>query len=318
MLLRLIPDQTSIPFIKYRFLSIGVSGFFMLLSLFLFLTQGLNYGIDFKGGTLLQITTEEPADIGAIRSTLSGLGLGEVQIQLFGDPYDVLIRIETQDAEGGERAMEQAQQQAVATARDALTAAFPGVIFARTEVVGPKVSGELVEASTLAVTFAILAILIYIWFRFEWQFAVGAVLALIHDVTLTIGVFSFLKLEFNLSIIAALLTIVGYSLNDTVVVFDRIRENLRKYKRMPLPELVDGAINDTLSRTTMTSLTTLLALIALYGFGGEVIRGFTFAMIWGVVVGTYSSIFIASPILLFFGVKRDWVQGSGEGATQSS
>jgi len=317
MLLRLVPAKTEIPFIKFRFLSMAVSGFLILASLGLFFTTGLNYGIDFKGGTLLQITTDEPADLANIRSTLNGLSLGEVQVQLFGAETDVLIRIETQDADGDETAVEQAQQDAVAIARAALSEIIPGVTFARAEVVGPKVSGELVRASELAVILAVLAVLIYIWFRFEWQFAVGAVLALVHDVILTIGVFSVLQLEFNLSIIAALLTIVGYSLNDTVVVYDRIRENLRKYKRMVLGELLDQSINDTLSRTVMTSLTTLLALMALYSFGGEVIRGFTFAMIWGVVVGTYSSIFVASPMLMFFGVRRDWSEGGSEAVTQT-
>ena len=317
MLLRLIPAKTEIPFIKFRFLSMTVSGLFILGSLGLFFMSGLNYGIDFKGGTLLQITTEEPADLGNIRGTLNGLNLGEVQVQLFGTENDVLIRIETQDAEGDATAVERAQQDAVAVARTALSESIPNVTFARAEVVGPKVSGELVRASELAVVLAVLAVLIYIWFRFEWQFAVGAVMALVHDVILTIGVFSILQLEFNLSIIAALLTIVGYSLNDTVVVYDRIRENLRKYKRMALGELLDQSINDTLSRTVMTSVTTLLALIALYTFGGEVIRGFTFAMIWGVLVGTYSSIFVASPMLMFFGVRRDWSEDGGQAVTQT-
>ena len=180
------------------------------------------------------------------------------------------------------------------------------VIYRRTEVVGPTVSAELIESGIEAVLLAIFAVLLYIWFRFEWQFSLGAVAALVHDVLLTIGIFSFLKLEFNLSIIAALLTIVGYSLNDTVVVYDRIRENLRKFKKMPLEELLDLSINETLSRTILTSVTTLIALVSLFVFGTEVIRGFTFAMIWGVVVGTYSSIFIAAPILLVLGVKRDW------------
>lgn len=307
MLLRLIPQKTEIPFIKYRFLSMGISGFFILVSLFLFLTQSLNFGIDFRGGVLLQVKTAEVYEIDQFRTVVSGLGLGDSSIQEFGAPDEILIILEAQTVSGGdEREAEVAQQAALDAARAALTEAFPGIEFERTEVVGPKVSGELVAASELAVTVAVLMVLIYIWFRFEWQFAVGAVLALVHDVILTIGVFSFLRLEFNLSIIAALLTIVGYSLNDTVVVYDRIRENLRKYKRMPLAELLDTSINDTLSRTTMTSFTTLLALFALYIFGGEVIRGFTFAMIWGIVVGTYSSIFVASPVLMVFGVKRDW------------
>ncbi len=312
MLLRLIPQKTSFRFIHLRFVSMTVSAFLMLASMGLFFVQGLNYGIDFQGGTLVEVSTEDAADLNAIRSVVGALGLGDVQVQAFGNINDVLIRVEAQAGEGREG--ELAQRNAVETVQAALTEAFPNITFRRTEVVGPKVSGELVTAGATAVIVAVLAVLIYIWFRFEWQFSLGAVAALVHDVVLTIGVFSLLRLEFNLSIVAALLTIVGYSLNDTVVVFDRVRENLRKYKRMPLPELLDTSINDTLSRTLMTSLTTLLALIALYTFGGEVIRGFTFAMIWGVIVGTYSSIFIASPVLLMLGVKRDW-SGVNEAAT---
>ena len=210
---------------------------------------------------------------------------------------DVLIRVEQQP--GGD----DAQQGVITRVKDALGTDYE---YRRTEVVGPKVSAELIASGTIAVIVAIMAVLVYIWFRFEWQFGIGAVVALVHDVAITIGMFAALQLEFNLSIIAALLTIVGYSLNDTVVVFDRVREELRRYKSMPLPELLDLAINRTLSRTTMTSLTTLLALFALYVFGGEVIRGFTFAMIWGVVIGTYSSVFIAAPLLLYLNVKRDW------------
>lgn len=304
MLLRLIPHKTDVKFLKLRFVSLGLSGFLFIASLGLFLVEGLNYGIDFVGGTLIEIGTDGPADIDGIRSVMGDLGLGDVQVQTFGAPDDVLIRFEQQPGEGREG--ELAQQQAREAALAALNENFPGVVERRVEVVGGTVSQELVEASFVAVLAAVLMVLIYIWFRFEWQFAAGAVLALVHDVVLTIGVFSLLRFEFNLPIIAALLTIVGYSLNDTVVVYDRVRENLRKYKRMPLPDLLDLSINDTLTRTMMTSLTTLLALFSLYIFGGEVIRGFTFAMIWGVVVGTYSSIFIASPFLLIFGVKRDW------------
>ncbi|MFV2092741.1 MAG: protein translocase subunit SecF, partial [Hyphomicrobiales bacterium] len=190
------------------------------------------------------------------------------------------------------------------------------VNYRRVEVVGPKVSSELIRDGIIAIISAIMAVLIYIWLRFEWQFSVGAVAALVHDVILTIGLFSTLQLEFNLSIIAAILTIVGYSLNDTVVVYDRVRENLRKYKKRPLIELLDLSVNQTLSRTVMTSVTTLLALLALYVFGGEVIRGFTFAMIWGVIIGTYSSVFVAAPLLIILGVKRDWSKAVGEVAKE--
>ncbi len=296
--IRFLPSDTHIPFIRLRFISLAMSGLLMLASLGLFFTAGLNYGIDFRGGTLIEIKDKSgPVDLAAMRAKMSGLGLGEVQIQEFGAPDDVLIRVATQ--KGGEAN----QQNAIKKVKETLG---DSVDYRRVEVVGPTVSGELIQSGTIAVLVAIFAVLIYIWFRFEWQFSIGAVAALVHDVILTIGLFCLLQLEFNLSIIAAILTIVGYSLNDTVVVFDRVRENLRKYKKMPLTELLDVSINDTLSRTILTSVTTLIALGSLYVFGGEVIRGFTFAMIWGVVVGTYSSIFVASPLLLWLGVKREW------------
>jgi preprotein translocase SecF subunit len=296
--LHLVPQNTRIRFLSFRKLAYIISGLGVLLSIVLFFSAGLNYGIDFKGGTLIEIKNKSgPADVSALRSTLGKLKLGDVQIQQFGSPEEVLIRVETQ--KGGDAV----QQHVIKKIKKILG---DGVEYRRVEVVGPKVSGELIYDGILAVVIAILAVLVYIWFRFEWQFGLGAVAALVHDVMLTIGVFSAFQLEFNLSIIAAILTIVGYSLNDTVVVYDRVRENLRKYKKMPLEELLDKSINDTLSRTIMTSVTTLLALLALYIFGGEVIRGFTFAMIWGVIVGTYSSVFIASPVLMYLGVKRDW------------
>lgn len=300
--LHLIPHGTHIRFLDYRNIAYVVSGVAIVLSLAAYIMMGLNFGIDFKGGTLIEIQTKDgPANIGSLRKTLGGLKLGDVQIQPFGAPNEVLIRIEQQ--KGGE----EAQHNTITAIKNALG---EHVEYRRVEIVGPKVSGELITDGVLAVSLAIMAVLIYIWFRFEWQFGVGAVVALVHDVTLTVGVFSALQLEFNLSIIAAILTIVGYSLNDTVVVYDRVRENLRRYKKMPLEELLNRSLNDTLSRTVMTSLTTLIALGALYIFGGEVIRGFTFGMIWGVVVGTYSSVFIAAPVLMYLGVKRDW---SGQG-----
>ena len=300
--LHLIPHGTNIRFLSYRKIAYVFSSIAIVLSVIAYLTAGLNFGIDFKGGTLIEIQTKDgPADMASLRSTLGGLKLGDVQLQPFGAPNEVLIRIEQQ--KGGD----EVQQDVIKKIKGALG---DKVEYRRVEVVGPKVSGELITDGVLAVTLAIMAVLIYIWFRFEWQFGIGAVVALVHDVTLTVGVFSALQLEFNLSIIAAILTIVGYSLNDTVVVYDRVRENLRRYKKMPLQELLDKSLNDTLSRTVMTSLTTLIALGSLYAFGGEVIRGFTFGMIWGVVVGTYSSVFIAAPVLMFLGVKRDW---SGHG-----
>ncbi|MBL4646403.1 MAG: protein translocase subunit SecF [Hyphomicrobiales bacterium] len=295
-LLKLIPDNTSIRFMKHRSWSFPVSLILVLVSIGLFMVNGLNLGIDFRGGTLIEIKTlDGPADISGIRDVLATLDLGDVQVQEFGSPDDVLIRIQQQD--GGESA----QQVVVELVRDALS---ENTEFRRVEVVGPRVSGELTQTGILAVVSALGAVLIYIWLRFEWQFAVGAVVATIHDVILTIGMFSILQLEFSLSSIAAVLTIVGYSLNDTVVVYDRVRENLRKYKRKSIPDVLDMAINDTLSRTALTSITTLLALIALFVFGGEVIASFTFAMIWGVIIGTYSSIFMAAPLLIFLKLRN--------------
>lgn len=304
--LRLVPAGTKIPFLGLHKLSFALSALVVVISIGLYAAVGLNFGIDFRGGTLIEIKTKGPADIQALRSQLGSLGLGDIQIQEFGAPDEVLIRVEQQT--GGE----DVQQIAITKVKGSLG---NSVEYRRVEVVGPKVSGELIQSGTLAVIAAIFAVLVYIWFRFEWQFSAGAVLALVHDVVITIGLFSALQLEFNLSIIAALLTIVGYSLNDTVVVFDRVRENLRKYKKMPLMELLDVSINETLSRTVLTSVTTMIALAALYIFGGEVIRGFTFAMMWGVIIGTYSSIFIAAPLLLRLGVKREWSQaGSAKSA----
>ena len=293
-----VPDGTNIPFLSLRTIAFIFSGLAIIASIALFSSRGLNYGIDFIGGTSIEIRHKGgPADIGDIRSKVGALNFGDVQVQQFNDPRDVLVRIELQ--KGGE----EANQVALDKIKKALGEDYE---FRNTEVVGPTVSQELTRAGLIAVLTAIFVVLIYIWLRFEWQFSMGAVIALVHDVILTIGIFSLLQLEFTLSIIAALLTIVGYSLNDTVVVYDRVRENLRKFKKMDLAELLNLSINNTLSRTILTSVTTLIALFALFFFGGEVIRGFVFAMIWGVVVGTYSSIFIAAPVLLLLGVKRDW------------
>ena len=301
--LKLVPAETKVDFIRLHIASFIVSISLVIASLGLFFTQGLNFGIDFKGGTLIEIGTNGPADIAGLRNVIGNLDLGEVQIQEFGSPEDVLIRV-------GEKANATDNAENL-SAVDQIRNALPqDVKFRRVEVVGPQISGELVRAGFLAVTVAIGLMLFYIWLRFEWQFSVGAVLALIHDIILTIGVFCLIQLEFNLSIIAAILTIVGYSMNDTVVVYDRVRENLRRFKKMPLSDLANLSINSTLSRTVMTSVTTLLALLSLYILGGEVIRGFTLAMIWGVFVGTYSSIFIASPVLMYLGVKRDWSEAA--------
>lgn len=297
--LKLVPVNTAIGFIRHRVIAMTMSAILVAVSLGIFLANGLNFGIDFRGGTLIEASSDSAVDLADLRGRLGALDLGDLQIQEFGKETDVLIRIAEKtgavDASNNLTAVERV--------RDELARDFD---VRRVEIVGPQVSAELIQTGILAVVAAIASMLIYIWFRFEWQFSVGAVLALVHDVALTIGLFALLQLDFNLSILAAILTIVGYSMNDTVVVYDRVRENLRKYKKMDLAELLNIAINETLSRTVMTSVTTMLALLALYILGGEVIRGFTFAMIWGVIVGTYSSIFIASPLLMLLGVKRDW------------
>jgi preprotein translocase subunit SecF len=294
--LHLIPVGTTLDFVGKRIIFFVFSTLLVISSIAFFTTNGLNYGIDFKGGIMMEVRSNTgPADIGDFRNKLSNLGLGEVSIQEFGEPEEVLIRIQRQDGD------EKAQQRAVAAVKDVLKET---VEYRRTEFVGPKVSAELFTDGVLAVTLAIGAILIYIWFRFEWQFGMTAVIALVHDVISTIGIFALLGMEFNLSTVAAVLTIAGYSINDTVVVFDRVRENLRKYKKMDLVELLNKSVNETLSRTVMTSFTTLIALFALYILGGEVIRGFSFAMIWGIVIGTYSSICLAVPILTYFNMRR--------------
>ncbi|PKQ06420.1 MAG: protein translocase subunit SecF [Alphaproteobacteria bacterium HGW-Alphaproteobacteria-11] len=305
--LKLISDDTHIPFVRFRHVAVAFSLAVIVASVVLFFGRGLNFGIDFKGGIMIEIATDGPADLTQLRATMGGLGLGEVQIQEFGQADDVLIRIPS-PAEGGEAA----SQEVVNAVRAALDDVV--VEYRRVEVVGPQVSGELVQSGVIAVVLAMALMLIYIWFRFEWQFSLGAIVSLVHDVFATIGILCILQIEFNLQMIAAILTIVGYSMNDTVIVYDRVRENLRKYKKMDLAELVDLSINQTLSRTVITSGTTLLALLALFVFGGEVLRGFTFAMIFGILVGTYSSIFIAAPVILAVGVSRDW-SGNTTGKT---
>jgi preprotein translocase SecF subunit len=282
----------------------------IIVSLTLFFTMGLNYGVDFKGGTMVEVQTKSgaPADIQAMRSQLGGLGLGDLQIQEFGTSNDVLIRLEQQP--GGE----EAQQVALRKVLDSLGSEY---VQRRVEVVGPAVSAELRRTGIIAVLCAMLAIIAYVWFRFEWQFAIGTILALVHDVVLVVGIFSLFQLEFDLSIVAALLTILGYSVNDTVVISDRIRENLRKYKRMEIRELLNLSINETLSRTILTGLTTIVVLLALFIFGGSVLRYFTLAMLLGVLIGTYSSIYIAAPILEIFGIKSESVSGSEKAAASA-
>ena len=304
MLLKMVSPDTKIRFLKNRIIMLVFSSLMVLASIILFLTQGLNKGIDFEGGILMEVGSPEAVDLKVFRDTIRSLGLGDVQIQSFGTDTDVLIRIERQTPpEDSDVSDADAQQVAVRLVQGALNDQMEGLSYRRVEFVGPKVSGELIVSGFMSVGFAVLAVLVYIWFRFEWHFGVGAVVALIHDVLLTIGFFSITGLEFNLSIIAAILTIIGYSLNDTVVVYDRVRENLRKFHKMPLEELLNLSLNQTLSRTLMTSVSTLLALFSLFYFGGAVIQGFTAAMIWGVFVGTYSSVFIAAPMLIYLKLR---------------
>ncbi len=314
MRLKLVPQDTSIDFFRHWKTTFGASAIAMVLSIVVFFIMGLNFGIDFRGGTSIRTEAQAPVDVGAYRAAVLPLGFGDVAITevfdpAFGPDRNVaMVRIQAQE---GTEAITSEQINAV---REALVAVDPTLTFAAVESVGPKVSGELIRSAVISVVLALAAVLFYIWLRFEWQFSVGAVAALVHDVVLTIGIFSLLQIRFDLAIIAALLTIVGYSLNDTVVVFDRVRENLIKYKKRPLKEVLTLSINETLSRTVMTSVTTLLALLALFILGGDVIRGFVFAMIWGVIVGTYSSVFVASSVLLWLGVKRDWSKNSGDTA----
>ncbi|SIQ81351.1 protein translocase subunit secF /protein translocase subunit secD [Rhizobium sp. RU35A] len=304
-------DFNGVKFMGIRRWTFTISGILVLGSIVGFGVGGMNLGVDFKGGSVIELRAKEgDANLADLRSRLDGLGLGEVQAQNFGEANSVLVRIAAQG--GGETA----EQTALAKVRDALEKDYE---FRRVEVVGPAVSGELSQTATIGVLGALIGILVYIWFRFEWQFAVGAILATIHDVILTLGIFVVSGIEFNLTSIAAILTVVGYSLNDTVVVYDRLRENMRKFKKMPLADLIDMSINETMSRTILTMVTTLLALIALYLFGGEVIQSFTFAMIAGVVVATFSSIYIAAPILIAFNMRPESGDASAaKGAKKAS
>ena len=294
-LLRIVPDDTKFDFMRFRRISFPVSALLSIAAIALFFFHGLNFGIDFVGGTLMEVQTKAgPADLAKMRSTIGGLKLGDFQLQEFGAPNDVLIRISEQP--GGD----EAQQAAVQKVREALG---DEVDYRRVEVVGPSVSTELLAYGTIGLVMAIGAILIYLWFRFEWQFALGAMIANVHDLVLTIGFMSLTHIDFDLTSIAALLTILGYSLNDTVVIYDRIREMLRRYKKMPMPQLLNESINSTLSRSIITHVTVTLALLALLLFGGHAIHSFTAVMMFGVVlVGTYTSIFIAAPILIYLGV----------------
>jgi len=285
----------KIDFMRWHLYGFAFSILLGAVSIGLFATVGLNYGIDFKGGTLIEAKTKGPADLAAMRSKLDALHIGEASLQGFGAPDEVLIRLPEQP--GGDAG----QMKAVELARQALG---DGVDYRRTEVVGPSVGAELIRAGALATVLALLAILVYIWFRFEWQFGVGATISTIHDVVTTIGLFAIFQLEFNLTTLAAILTVAGYSINDTVVIYDRVREAMRKYRTMPFRELINLALNETLSRTILTVSTVALAVLSLLFFGGEVLKGFSIAMLWGIVIGTYSSLFIAAPIIYYIQPNR--------------
>jgi preprotein translocase subunit SecF len=295
-MLRIVPDDTKFDFMRFRRISFPASAMLSIVAICLYFFVGLNFGIDFVGGTLLEVRTQSgaPADLANMRTNLGALGLGDIQLQEFGSPDRVLIRIPQQL--GGEAAQNAAKDRVTATLGDTIT-------IERAEVVGPRISTEMLATSTIGLMTAILAILVYLWFRFEWQFALGAMIANVHDLVLTVGYMSLMQIDFDLSSIAALLTILGYSLNDTVVIYDRIREMLRRYKRMPMPDLLNISVNSTLSRSIITHLTVTLSLLALLLFGGHAIHSFVSTMIFGVVlVGTYTSVFIAAPILIYLGV----------------
>jgi len=298
--MNILPRNTNINFIGMRFMAFALSAILIIGSISLIMTKGLNFGIDFTGGTLIEVRvpTQTP-DLGVLRTDLNALELGAISIQEFGAPDDLLIRLPEQEGDAS------VQQAAIDKVKSMLDGQFENnVDYRRVEFVGPQVGEELKKQGLYAVFFSMLGMLIYIWFRFEWQFSVAAIVALLHDAIATLGLFALTQMEFNLSTVAAILMIAGYSINDTVVVFDRIRENLRKFKKLPIFDLLNKSVNQTLSRTLMTSVTTMLALVALWYFGGEVIRGFVNALIFGILIGTYSSIFVASPILTFMNIRH--------------
>jgi preprotein translocase subunit SecF len=308
-LLKLVPDNTNIHFLRWKYIASAISIFLVIASLTLVAFRGLNLGVDFKGGIMAEVAFTTPPKLDDLRSEVNGLGLGDAAIQSFGKASDVAIRLPFQP--GGEKA----QQAAVEKLRASLVERHgEGVKIRRVETVGGKVGGELRSAAIWSSLIGMLAIAAYIWLRFEWQFGVGALLSLVHDVAITLGFFALTQMEFNLTIVAAVLTTIGYSLNDTIVVYDRIRENLRKYRRMEMNELLDLSVNETLSRTITTSLSIIITLTALLVLGGEVIRGFTAAMLLGVVVGTYSSIYIAAPMLIWMKISRESFLSSADTA----
>jgi len=291
----LIPADTAIPFVRYRWFGFGVSALLIVATALVMWRQGLNLGIDFAGGILMEIRTQEAADLAAMREALNIPRLGEVSLQTFGDPREVLIRIEMGEDEE--------QAELVGVVKEKLNALFPNIDYRQTEYVGPTVGQELVESGIMAFVLAIGAMMLYIWIRFEWQFGLGAIMALLHDTILMIGFYAVSGFEFGLTAVAAILTVVGYSINDSVVIYDRIRENMRKYKKMPLEELLSKSVNDTLARTIVTGLTTVLAALFIAVLGGPVLEGFGYALVFGVLIGTYSSIYISAPVLQYFNLR---------------
>ena len=290
-ILKIIKSETNIKFMKIKKLTLFISSILFLLSLGLVFFKGLNLGIDFTGGSLIEVRFKQEVNLNNIRVEMNKLDLGEIQLQSIGNKNDIVIRVQEK------KSNENKQTETIQIIKDSLN--DKSVEYRRTEFVGPKVGDELVKAGVIAVIFSLFGILIYIWLRFQWNFALGAIIALIHDVILTLGFFSIFQFEFNLATVAAVLTIAGYSINDTVVIYDRIRESMRKYKQISFDEVINISLNGTLSRTLMTSLTTLMALLALFIFGGIVISSFIIALIWGVLIGTYSSLYVASPILTY-------------------
>lgn len=313
MLLKIIPENTKIPFTKWRWHGVVLSTILNLVAIASMIMIGFNFGVDFKGGVTIEVASPNPINIGDVRSGVTSLGLGAVKVQAINDisggQNGVIVYVERDAAAASSTGADQdAAQQVVSSEIQAKLKEVLGddISFRRTDVVGATVSGELIKKGVYAVLGSIALIIIYIWFRYRWQFGIGAIVATVHDTIMTLGMLSVLQVPFDIPMIAAILTVVGYSVNDTVVVFDRMRENLRKYKKMPFGELIDLSINETLSRTVMTSGTVIISLVPLFFFGGEVLRGFSAAILFGVFVGTYSSIFIAAPFLMATGVTRDW------------
>jgi preprotein translocase SecF subunit len=300
MLLKIVPDNTNIKFLEKRFITFFLSSLAIVATIFLLSTRGLNLGIDFTGGILMDVKFEQEVEIGKMRELLAKENLGEVSLQTFGESGNVLIRI------GGSSVSKEERNIIIDKVKTVLSTNFKGDIqYRKVDYVGPKVGEELMKSGSLALLLSFVSMMIYIWFRFEWQYGVGGILALVHDAFITLGFFSLTQIDFNLTSIAAILTIIGYSINDSVVIFDRIRDNLRKYKKMPIIELLNLSINETITRTTLTSVTTIISLIVLVLVGGEVIRGFSLATMFGIIIGTFSSIYISAPVLIYFNLRPE-------------